>query len=292
MNPVVEITNLHRSFKDNHVLTGTDITIEQGTITGLLGVNGAGKTTLLNCAVGLLKPQSGSSRLYGEESWNASVETRQNLGFVPQTFDAYEWMTVSQIVSYTGAFYENWNTRFVDELMQRFNLDPADKISRMSVGMKQRVSIVMSMGHSPELLILDEPVAALDPAGRRAFVELLLDLHMNEGKTIVFSTHITSDIERVAARVALLQDGKVAIHSDLEDLKQSYCRVHIHSQSNLAELVSEVPGLLKKEVSNNSARLTIKNLDESWCHRLKESKDVQVDVERLNLEEIFLELSA
>ncbi len=98
-------------------------------------------------------------------------------------------------------------------------------------GMKQRVSIVLALGHQPDLLVLDEPVAALDPVGRREFIQLLLDLHLNEGRTVLFSTHITSDVERVAADVALLQDGKVALHCNLEDLKERFCRAHVHTES-------------------------------------------------------------
>lgn len=292
MTPIIHMEQINRSFKDNHVLRDLDFNIEAGTITGLLGLNGSGKTTMLRCCLGLIKPQSGKCEIYGEESWSASPQVRRKIGFVPQQFDGFLWMTVDQILSYTGAFYDNWRPAFVDNLVSKFELNRDQKVSDLSVGMQQRVSIIMALGHNPDLLVLDEPVAALDPVGRRTFIELLLDIHINEGKTIVFSTHITSDIERVAARVAMMQAGQIAIHTDLEDLKEAYCRVHLHSQSGIDALVADVPGCLKQEVQTHSARLVMKNMDESWYQELSRRNDVQVELERLNLDEIFLALNS
>ena len=291
MTTPIELESVHRAFGDNEVLTNLSFSIEAGTITGLLGVNGAGKTTMIHCLLGMLKPDQGRCRLYGEESWEASVAVRHKVGFVPQTSDGFDWMTVAQILDYTGAFYDRWDKGFVDQLVERFELDPEAKVRKLSGGMKQRVSIVLALGHQPELLVLDEPVAALDPVGRRAFIELLLDLHLREGRTVLFSTHITSDVERVAADVALLQHGEVALHCNLEDLKQRYCRVHIHSQRDIAGLIAGAPGCLRSEAHGNSARLTLDGLDPEWHAKLRAEDHVEVQVENLNLEEIFLELA-
>ncbi len=291
MEPIISMEKTNRSFKSNHVLRDLDFNIEAGSITGLLGVNGSGKTTLMRCFLGLIKPQSGKCELFGEESWSASPEVRQKTGFVPQQFDGFLWMTVDQILNYTGAFYENWQPAYVDKLISKFELNREQKVADLSVGMQQRVSITMALGHSPDLLVLDEPVAALDPVGRRTFIELLLDIHINEGKTIIFSTHITSDVERVAARVALMQAGQITIHSDIEDLKEAYCRVHLHSQMGVESLVADAKGCLKQEIQGNSARLVIKDMDESWYQDLSRRTGVQVELEHLNLDEIFLALN-
>jgi ABC-2 type transport system ATP-binding protein len=289
---LLAIENLSRAFDDNEVLHNLSLDIESGTVTGLLGVNGSGKTTLIHCALGMIKPDAGSAQVFGEESWEASVACRHKIGFVPQEFDGFEWMTVKQIVAYTGAFYETWDDKFVDHLIDKFDLPLHTRVGKFSTGMKQRVSIVLALGHHPELLMLDEPVAALDPVGRRTFIELLLDLHRNEGKTIVFSTHITSDIERIAAQVALLKDGQIQLHADLEDLKQMYCRVHLHCQAGVESLVSEVPGCIRSDVREHSAKLTVHNLDEKWRNSVQQHPGVQLEVEDLNLDEIFVELNS
>lgn len=292
MTLLINLEKVNRSFKDNHVLKDLNFSIEAGTITGLLGVNGSGKTTMMRCLLGLIKPHSGVCEIFGEESWVASPDVRQKIGFVPQQFDNFLWMTVDQILDYTGAFYEKWQASYVDKLKSSFGLGGEEVIADLSVGMQQRVSIVMALGHSPDLLVLDEPVAALDPVGRRTFIELLLDIHINEGKTIIFSTHITSDIERVAARVAMMQKGQVTIHSDIEDLKESYCRIHLHCQSGVARLVEKVPGCLKQDIQTNSARLVIENIDDNWYQNLRHMNGVQIEMEYLNLDEIFLVLNS
>ena len=245
----------------------------------------------MRCFLGLIKPHSGTCEIHGEESWNASPEARQKIGFVPQQFDSFMWMTVDQILDYTGAFYHKWQSSYVDKLNRRFGLGGEEIIADLSVGMQQRVSIVMALGHRPDLLVLDEPVAALDPVGRRTFIELLLDIHINEGKTIIFSTHITSDIERVAARVAMMKEGQIVIHSDIEDLKETYCRVHLHSQKEIETLLADVPGCLKRELQTHSARLVLENMDESWFQKMSNTSGVQVELEHLNLDEIFLALN-
>lgn len=292
MTLLINMEGVNRSFKKNHVLRDLNFTIEEGTITGLLGVNGSGKTTMMRCFLGLIKPHSGVCEILGEESWSASPEARQKIGFVPQQFDNFMWMTVGQILEYTGAFYENWKPSYVDGLLKRFELKGDEKIADLSPGMQQRVSIIIALGHSPDLLVLDEPVAALDPVGRRTFIEMLLDIHINDGKTIVFSTHITSDIERVAARVAMMQQGQVTLHSEIEDLKETYCRVHLHCQSGVAPLINNVPRCLKRDVQANSARLVIENIDENWYQNLSHTDGVQIELEHLNLDEIFLVLNS
>ncbi len=289
---IIEMQTLRRSFGDNQVLVDLDFVIEPETITGLIGINGSGKTTLMHCALGLLRPQSGTCEIFGEASWEASPGTRRKIGFVPQSFDSFEWMTVAQILKYTSVFYDNWDATFVDHLVSRFDLPLDEPIAKFSLGMKQRASIVLALGHKAELLVLDEPVATLDPVGRREFVQVILDLHMREGKTILFSTHITSDIERVAAEVAMLQEGKIALHTNLDDLKQRYTRYHLHGHKDLTSVVEQIPNKLTCQVDGASAKVTVENLRLDSSTQIGPIDDVEIVKEPLNLEEIFLELNA
>jgi len=290
--PLIRLDKVSLNFGTHVLLDEVDFVFHKGARIGLLGRNGAGKTTLMHCALGMLRPQSGTCEILGEESWSASSDTRQKIGFVPQFCDACAWMTVSQILNYTSAFYKGWDGTFVDHLVSRFELPLHEPIVKMSLGMKQRASIVVALGHQPELIVLDEPVAALDPKGRREFVQVILDLHMSEGKTILFSTHITSDIERVAAEVAFLQDGKIALHTNLDDLKQRYTRYHLHGHKDLTNIVEQIPNKLTYHVDGSSANITVENLRIDSPSRVGPIDDVEIVKEPLNLEEIFLELSA
>ena len=188
---------------------------------GLLGTNGSGKTTLIKCALGLIRPQHGEARLLGEDSWTLSAEAKMRIGYVPQVINLYPWMKVRHLIDYTAAFYPNWNHDLVARLMTRMVACRAnDRIGPLSVGQLQKVAIVLALGHEPDLLILDEPAASLDPLARRQFLQMIIDLAEPGKRTVLFSTHITSDLERVADRVAILKSGRIAWHGLLEDLKE------------------------------------------------------------------------
>lgn len=290
--PPVFMEDVRRGFDGIQALDGADLRIEAGTITGLLGVNGAGKTTLMRTFLGLVRPDSGRCELFGETSWEASETSRGRIGFVPQSYDGFKWMTVDEAIAYTRAFHDDWDDDFVAGLVDRFELQPDRQIHTLSVGMQQRVAITLAWGHRPDLLVLDEPVAALDPVGRRTFIEMLLDVHMSQGNTIVFSTHITADVERVAARVALMQAGKVVVNADLEDLKESWCRLHVHGPGVGGTILADVPGCVASDIQGQSARLVLERADPAWMDALRREQDVQFEVERMNLDEIFLAVNA
>jgi len=132
------------------------------------------------------------------------------------------WMSVKAILEYTSAFYKIWNKEKVERLLKEWNIDPAAKLRSLSEGEKQKVAIVMAIGHDPELYIFDEPVASLDPVARRDFIKELIDLNLDSGSTMLFSTHITSDLERIAADVALLKDNEIKYTGELSALKEKY----------------------------------------------------------------------
>ncbi len=163
-------------FGRNKVLDGIDLSISRGSVMGLLGKNGAGKTTLLRCMTGLVIPTSGEVRVLGEEARDLSDVVKGKIGFVPQTVQLHNWMSAGERVKYVGAFYENWNEKLADSLMDRFELRRKDRCGKLSVGQAQKLAIVLAMGHEPRLLILDEPAASLDPAARRDFLKSLLEI--------------------------------------------------------------------------------------------------------------------
>lgn len=219
--PIIQMRDVAKYFGSAIVLTSLDWEVRQGQVIGLLGRNGAGKSTLMECLLGLREVDGGSVRLFGEDVAALSDTARARIGYVPQKSNLFEWMTPLQLLDYFKAMYPRWNGVKVAALLERWGFDALllnKPIGRLSGGEQQRLSIIRALAHDPELLVLDEPVSALDPAGRRAFLAELVDGVIERGTTVVFSTHILTDLERVALDVAFLKEGRLALQGPLDEL--------------------------------------------------------------------------
>lgn len=290
MNPLpLDLDRVRKSFDERQVLLGVDLQVAPGTVLGLLGQNGSGKTTLLKCALGLLRITGGSARVYGEEAWDLSAEVKSRIGYVPQEMETYPWMRVRQMIAYTAAFYPTWNQPLVDELCRRWHLPLEERTGTLSVGQLHALGIVLAMGHEPDLLVLDEPVAGLDPAARRQFLRTLLEVLEDPARTIVFSSHITSDLERVADHVALLRDGKVLLQGELGEVKDRVKRLTIVAAEPFATR-PDFTGATNCQVEGNVATITVSDFSEELVARLRRDWRAEVSVTDLNLEEMFIEL--
>ncbi|MCH9653062.1 MAG: ABC transporter ATP-binding protein [Planctomycetes bacterium] len=287
---IIQVADLHKQFKDNQVLTGLDLQIEAGQIVGLLGTNGSGKSTLIKCLLGLLRPTSGTSSVFNENSWDLSAKSKSRLGYVSQEYILLPWMTVKAMTEYTGAFYEHWDYDYVNVLLKEWNLDEKQRVGALSVGQRQKLAVILALGHHPELLILDEPVASLDPVARRQFLQSLIEFTEEEENTILFSTHITSDLERVASHVVFLQEGIVGFSGELDSLKGQVKRIRITAEQDLP-LSLNLPGTLRSQVDGKHALLAVKDFQAEVLETLSKDLNATFTIEDLNLEEIFLELS-
>lgn len=229
----IELRGIVKSYGKKQVLTRLDLAVPKGSVLGLLGTNGVGKTTLIKCALGLIRPQQGEARLLGEDSWSLSGEAKMRIGYVPQVVNLYPWMKVRHLIEYTAAFYPNWNDEFAARLAKEWDIPREDRIGALSVGQLQKVAILLALGHEPELLILDEPAASLDPLARRQFLKTIIELAEPGKRTALFSTHITSDLEHVADSVAILKSGRIAWQGPLEDLKE---QTHVNLEESFVEM--------------------------------------------------------
>jgi len=290
MNNAIVTEGLDKGFRDKGVLKELSLVVPQGSVFGLLGRNGAGKTTLIKCLLGLIRPQAGKIAVLGDDPWDFLEETKERIGYVPQTDRPYPWLTARQLIDYTASFYRHWNHELTDRLMKEWGLNAEDKVGLLSEGETQKLNIILALGHEPELLVFDEPVASLDPASRRQFLKTVLEIVSDRPCTIFFSTHITSDLERVADRVAVLKDGRIAFAGELDVLKEEIKRLRIRAAGvRLEDFKGE--GILHREVFAHEAILCVRGYTPDIKKAIEEKFRAQLDVEDLNLEEIFLELT-
>lgn len=226
MTSPLELHNVFVSY-DEPVLAGVDLTLEPGTVTGLLGRNGSGKTTLMNVALGFVKADRGRANVFDVSAWDSPASVRKRIGFVPQQFDGFGWMKVDACIRFVAGHYgDAWDMDVVTSLKDEWRLRDR-KIDLLSPGDQQKVAILLGIGHRPDLLVLDEPVASLDPAARRRFLRTLMESNANTGQTILLSSHIASDIERVCSRIAILHDGRIVCAAALDEIKERVRTVRV-----------------------------------------------------------------
>lgn len=286
---VIQLSDVRKQFGTTPVLTGVDLSIPRGAVVGILGTNGAGKTTLLKCLLGLLKIDQGQATLLGEDPWSLSAEAKARLGYVPQEVRLFPWMKVRQLIGYTSAFYPHWDHDWTAQLVQRWQVSLGQRVGVLSTGQLQKLALVLALGHRPELLLLDEPVASLDPVARREFLKSVLAIVEDQCHTVLFSTHITSDLERVASHVAILRNGKIAYFDELDTLKDRVKRLRISADSDLP-VEFAVGGAFRTKVDGRHALAAVPDVSETMLEDLRTRWHAEVAVENLNLEEIFLEM--
>lgn len=287
--PAMHLVDLSRRRNGRLVLDHISLAVPAGSVLGLLGKNGAGKTTLIQCALGLAKPDAGAALVLGESAWDLSAATKARLGFVPQEIALYPWMTAAQMLNYTSAFYPHWNVPLVEKLLADWEVRAGDRIGRMSLGTRQKLAIILSLAHEPDLLVLDEPAASLDPSARREFLKTVLEVTASGNRTVVFSTHITSDLERVADRVAMLSGGRIIFDGELDVLKDSVKRLHVHASQPLQSNFS-IPGAVRMQISGHDALVSVRDAAPADLENVRQQYGAEVKIEDLNLEEIFLEM--
>ncbi|MEO1496967.1 MAG: ABC transporter ATP-binding protein [Planctomycetota bacterium] len=294
--PLLQIDELSMSFGQKTVLNGVSLTLPPGEVLGLLGKNGAGKSTLLKCALGLLRPTGGRATVLGDDAWSLSAEAKGRLGYVPQEVVAYPWMRVRQVVAYTAAFYPSWNPALAADLCERWSLPMNDRAGVLSVGQLQSLGLVLALGHEPDLLVLDEPVASLDPLARRQFLRTLIDIvdESNQAggrrRSVLFSTHITSDLERIADRIALVQRGKLTLEGSLGELKDRVKRLRLTSRGAAFDDRLAIAGAARLVIDGHVAEATVTDFADDTVDYLSQRHDADVEVIDLNLEEMFVDL--
>ncbi len=219
---VVSIGDLTRRFGRVTALEGASLTVPSGSVFGLVGMNGAGKTTLLKHVLGLLRAKSGSVRVFGLDPAMDPAGVLSRIGYLGEESDLPGWMRVHDLLAYTGAFYPTWDEAYAQSLRESFELDPAAKVKHLSKGQRSRTGLLLALAHRPDLLVLDEPSSGLDPIARRDILEAIVRTISQEGRTVLFSSHLLHEVQRVADHLTMLHEGRVVFSDQFDEIQGAY----------------------------------------------------------------------
>ncbi len=281
--------NIRKRFGVSDVLADVSLAIPRGAILGLVGRNGAGKTTLIRILVGLLMPGSGTACVLGEPALQMTDASKMRCGYVPQQPLSLSWMTVAGMLEFVGSFYPSWDREYVWTSLMRWDISPSQRLAKLSPGERQRVALIRALAIRPEVLILDEPASALDPVARR---DLLREIALRAGEagmTVLFSTHIVSDLERVASHVCFLHRGKVLLDGAVDDVKETRARL-ILPRAAAADFSKHLPGEVarRRRPDGGMTIVLTRDADGRWPSAATSGAGT---LEPMNLEDLFIEVT-
>lgn len=240
--PVVMIRELSRTFGPKVALDHVSLRIPQGSVYGLVGGNGAGKTTLIKHILGLLQAEQGMVQVFGMNPVSNPPAVLSRIGYLSEDRDIAGWMRVDELLNYMQAFFPDWDPVFAQELLDMFELSPYQKVKTLSRGQLARVGLLTALAHRPALLLLDEPSSGLDPVVRRDILTAIIRTVADEGRTVLFSSHLLDEVERVADQVAMLANGRLVLDDSLDNIKSRQRVVTVRFQHQLSQ-TPLIPGL-------------------------------------------------
>ncbi len=287
VEPVVSFHDVFKNYGTTKALQGVNLGVQPGTIMGLLGPNGSGKTTFLKHISGLILPTSGAVKTFGSKAENLSDQELLRIGYVSQTPGFMEWMTVGEIIDFVQACQPRWNDALAKELIEAFEIDRRKKVASLSTGHSQRLAIMLGVVHEPDLLLLDEPAASLDPIARQDFLDLLMSLVQNPNRTIIISSHILTDVEKIIDQVLILDNGQVHCCQPLDELRDEYFRIVLHSVGNQLPEQLKLSGLKTLERDDKQAVATVHNPDRNLLKREVDLIGCTSEIRNLDFEEIY-----
>jgi ABC-2 type transport system ATP-binding protein len=285
--PVVEILNLSRTFQRKEALHDVSLVIPRGGVFGLIGVNGAGKTTLIKHLIGAYYAQTGSVRVFGLDPTVHHVEVLGRIGYVSDERDLTDWMRVDQIINFTRTFFPTWDDGYAKELLELFKLDPKQRVRNLSRGEAARVALLLALAHRPDVLLLDEPSSGLDPVVRRDILTAIVRTVADEGRTVIFSSHLLDEIERLADRVAMIHHGRVVLNDRLDAIRDSFHRVTLRFATPFST-APDFPGALDHQGHGTLWTYTCHGDLDGLTAAAKSLKAEIVENTPLSLDDIFV----
>ena len=294
MNDIVLKTEgLTKYYGKGLALDHLNLSIRRGCIYGLLGRNGSGKTTSIKLLLGLLKPTCGRSEVLGCDSQSLTPEIRQRIGYVTEGHWLYNWMKIGELEKFQKAFFPGkWDGQLFDDMLDYFRLSRKKKIKHLSNGQRAQVSLALAIAPGPELLIMDDPTLGLDAAIRRQFLEGMIQLIQRKGNTILFSSHILSDVERVVDRIAVIDRGVLRAECSLADFQAAVRKVMFKFDDAVPAEV-DLAGVLHKRRNEKELELVLIGASDEQIEAWAKSSGAKFYKEiAMNLEDQFIEYTA
>lgn len=220
MSAILEVDNLRKEYRDFNL--NVSFSLERGYLMGFIGPNGAGKSTTIKLIMNLLKKDSGTIKVFGLDNVKNEIEIKQRIGFVYDQNYYYEELTVEEMKGIISRFYADWDDELYRDYLKIFDLDPRKKIKELSKGMQMKFSLIMALSHHAELIIMDEPTSGLDPIVRRELLQILSEILQDENKGILLSTHITSDLDKIADYITFINQGRIVESTTRDFLLENY----------------------------------------------------------------------
>jgi ABC-2 type transport system ATP-binding protein len=288
MTDAIVTERLTKHYGDRRVVDSLDLRVPQGSVYGLLGRNGAGKSTAIKMLMGMVRPDSGRASLLGEDSAALSGATRARIAYLAEGHLFYGWMTIDEAVKFTRSFYPVWNEALVEQILDHFELRRGQKFRRLSCGQRAQVSLALAVAPDPELLVLDDPTLGLDTVVRRDFLESLIQIIQRQGRTILFSSHILGDVERVADRIGIMVGGVLRVDCRTEVFRESVRKLVLEFAGYPPE-APKVPRLINSRQVGNSLELVLVGYDDAQREAVEALQPLSIEVLDLNLEDAFIE---
>lgn len=283
------VTGLSKRYGGRDVLRNLSLRLEPGQVLGLLGRNGAGKSTLIRCMLGLEVPDTGECRVFGAPASRLPDQVKMRMAYVPQRTEAFLWLDVTEFFTMMSRFYRRWDMHYVQAALVEQGLNPYERLRNLSPGQRQQLFIIRALAAKPDLLVLDEPAASLDPVSRRALMREVVARAGEQECAVLLSTHIVSDLERIASHVALLHEGHFILNDDVDAIKEECARVHLPAEFTAIDL-ENIPGLIAKRQTKNGWTIVFRRGSrDAWPEALR----AQIGSgEALGLEDLFIEVAA
>ena len=283
---ILELKNVQKRYK-GFTLDGISLNLPQGYILGLIGPNGTGKTTTIKILMNMVKRDGGDVQVFGLDPQKHAKQIKNKVGYLGEEQYFYGNKTVAWTGNFVSDFYNDWDTNTFQSLLTNFQISRTKKAQELSKGLKVRFSLALALSHNPQLLILDEPTAGLDPVIRREVLELLRKKSKNEGKSVIISSHITDDIMRTADLVAFLIEGKIVLSSDKDELLSNWKRIHYKKGALSSDIVNTLTR--RKEHAFGSSGITDRYLEIKDA-LLQGITEGMIKIESVNLDDILISL--
>jgi ABC-2 type transport system ATP-binding protein len=284
---MVEVDGVSRRFGETVALDEVSYRAGEAKVYGMVGANGAGKTTLIKHLLGLLRAKSGAVRVFGLDPVHHSVEVLRRIGYLSEERELPEWMRVDELMRYTQAFFPNWDMGYARQLLETFELDGALKVKALSKGMRAQVGLVAAVAHRPELLILDEPSTGLDAVVRKDILDAMVRAVADEGRTVIFSSHLLDEVERMADHVTMIHQGRVVLDGTLETVRGAHAKTRVRFPERL-ERPPEIEGVLALEGEGRSWTVIHDGTPDGLRASLALHQGEVVQSREATLEEIFV----